>query len=84
MLSNREAPFEVLEFLGEGENRLTLITCPAMLVESWASEAHARFPNLEIAIMYADADKFHDPFLTSRRILTKFTKNLPKMTGCSK
>ena len=55
------------EFLGEGENRPTLITCPAMLVESWAGEARTRFPNLEIAIMYADTDNFHDPILLSHR-----------------
>ena len=66
----------------EGEDRPTLITSPAMLVESWASESHARFRNLKITLLYKNTDEFADPFVGSRRIPKKFTKKLPSLDGC--
>ena len=67
-----------------GTNKPTLVACPAILVESWALEAQSRFPNLEIAIMNAEAGNFEDPTLSSRAHPTEFNKKLPSLKGCPK
>lgn len=64
------------------ENKPTLISCPAMLVESWAGDARRMFPNIKIGVMYAGAKDFSDPTLASRIITTQFTKALPSMKKC--
>ena len=65
----------------EGNSKPTLVVCPAMLVESWANVCLDKFPNLSIAIMYAEAQKFANSKLASRAIPTSFTKNLPDLKG---
>ena len=68
----------------EGHSKPTLVVCPAMLVENWANACHERFPNIRIAIMYAEAQKFANSKLTSRAIPTSFTKKLPDLKGAPK
>ena len=68
----------------EGYSKPTLVVCPAMLVENWANACNERFPNIRIAIMYAEAQKFANSKLTSRAIPTSFTKKLPDLKGAPK
>ena len=68
----------------EGHSKPTLVVCPAMLVESWADVCNERFPNISIAIMYAEAHKFANSKLASRAISTSFTKKLPDLKGAPK
>ena len=68
----------------EESNKPTLIACPTMLVESWASEAMVKSPNLKLGIMYADAKNLQKTELASRAIPSSFTKDLPNMKGFPK
>ena len=61
----------------KGLNLPTLIACPASIVKSWAEETRARFPQLQVGIMFGDTKAFsHD--LAGRVIPTRFTKGLPQ------
>ena len=65
----------------ENNNKPALVSCPPMLVESWANEAHTKFPELLIGVMYSEVGKFANPELASREIPAKFTNKLPSMEG---
>ena len=66
----------------EGYNKPTLITCPPTLVRNWAGEAHERFPELNLGLMYADTKSFKSSYFQARSIPTSFTKDLPSLKDC--